>query len=67
MTQDKKPNSIFLKKSNLGKSLAVQWLGLGSIPGWGTKIPQATGCNQKKKNIKPFDSIENYHHLVLCA
>ena len=33
-----------------GNSLAVQWLGLhafivegqGSIPGWGTKIPQVT-------------------------
>ena len=38
-------------------SLAVQWLGLhaftaegaGSIPGGGTKIPQATRCGQKKK------------------
>ena len=35
-----------------------QWLGLGaftakgsgSIPGWGTKIPQAMGCGQKKKS-----------------
>ena len=34
----------------LGNSLAVQWLGRcaftaegrGSVPGWGTKIPQAT-------------------------
>ena len=23
--------------------------GLGSIPGWGTEIPQATWCGQKKK------------------
>ena len=38
-------------------SLAVQWLGLrastaggmGSIPGWGTKNPQAVRCGQKKK------------------
>ena len=37
-------------------SLAVQWLGFraltakgpGSIPGGGTKIPQATRCGQKK-------------------
>ena len=37
--------------------LAVQWLGLcaltaegpGSIPGRGTKIPQAVWCSQKKK------------------
>ena len=40
----------------LGNSLAVQWLGLGvltvrgrgSIPGRGTKIPQAQHCSQKK-------------------
>ena len=38
----------------------VQWLGLGaftakgpgSIPGWGTKNPQATWCGQKKKKKK---------------
>ena len=37
------------RKINLGKSLAIQWLGLelslltalGSIPGWGIKILQA--------------------------
>jgi len=23
--------------------------GLGSIPGWGTEIPQATWCGQKKR------------------
>ena len=46
------------KKTNLGNSLAVQWLvsctftaeGTGSIPGWGTKIPQAKWCGQKNKN-----------------
>ena len=40
-----------------GNSLVGQWLGLGaltaegpgSIPGRGTKIPQATRCSQKKK------------------
>ena len=40
-----------------GNSLAVQWLGLGaftakgqgSIPSWGTKIPQAAWLGQKKK------------------
>ena len=44
---------IFLK---WGNSLAVQWLALcaliaegpGSIPGQGTKIPQASWCGQKK-------------------
>ena len=45
--------------SLLENSLAVQWLGLsaftaedlGSIPGWGTKIPQAVQCGQKKKKV----------------
>ena len=45
------------KKTMRGNSLAVQRLGLctlsakgpGSIPGWGTKIPQATKQGQKKK------------------
>ena len=49
-----------LKKHPLGNSLAVQWLGLqpltaqglGSIPGWGTKIPQATRCGQKQQQQK---------------
>ena len=44
----------------LASSLAVQQLGLhaltvedlGSIPGWGTKIPQAIQSSQKKKKIK---------------
>ena len=43
-----KPEKVNRRK--LGSSLAVQWLGLhtltgqgaGLIPGWGTKIPQAT-------------------------
>ena len=41
-----------------GTSLVVQWLrlhasnagGMGSIPGWGTKIPHAMECG--KKNTK---------------
>ncbi|XP_033257416.1 uncharacterized protein C19orf44 homolog isoform X2 [Orcinus orca] len=40
-----------------GTSLAVQWLrlcasnagGVGSIPGWGTKIPHAARCGQEKE------------------
>ena len=40
-------------------SLAVQWLGLGTltaedpglIPGQGTKILQAVNCSQKKKKV----------------
>ena len=43
-----------------GNSLAVQGLGLraltaegpGSIPGWGTKIPQASQCGEKIKKKK---------------
>ena len=43
-----------------GTFLAVQWLRFhastegvtGSIPGWGTKIPQAEQCGQKKKERK---------------
>ena len=46
-----------IKTDPLGNSPAVQWLGLGaftargvgSIPGWGTKIPQAMQCGQKTK------------------
>ena len=47
-------------EKNLGNSLAVQWLGLGaftavglgSIPGWGTKILQLRPMwhSRKKKN-----------------
>ena len=45
-----------LLKAEGGSSLAVQWLGLGafiadipgSIPGGGTKIPQASWHGQKK-------------------
>ena len=43
-----------------GNSLVAQWLelraftaeGAGSIPGRGTKVPQATQCSQKTKNKK---------------
>ena len=46
-------------KGGPGTSLVVQWLGLrvstagglGSIPGWGTKILQATQCGQKKRVV----------------
>ena len=45
---------------NFGTSLVVQWLGLcaliakglGLIPGWGAKVPQAEQCCKKKKNQK---------------
>ena len=48
---------VKLNKQDPGNSLAVQWLVLctftakspGSIPGWGTKILQASRGSQKKK------------------
>ena len=40
--------SLFLETKEIGNSLALQWLALhftanstGSIPDWGTKVPQA--------------------------
>ena len=55
------------KREEVGNSLAVQWLrlttftadGAGSIPGWGTKILQATHCSQKKKKKKRGREQEN--------
>ena len=52
-----KKNTFIKEKCYKWDSLAVQWLGLGaftakgpgSIPGWGTKIPEATWGDQKKK------------------
>ena len=48
------------KKDVIGNSLVVQWLGvhaftaqgLGSIPGWGTKILQDARCGQKQRKEK---------------
>ena len=53
---------IILKNMILGNSLAVQWLGVSaltagglcSIPGWGTKIPQAVWYGQKKQQGLPW-------------
>ena len=53
---EKRPETIINNKHR--SSLVVQWLGLhastaggmGSIPGWGTKIPQAIQCAKKIKN-----------------
>ena len=51
-------SSLLKKKAVAGNSLVVHWLGLhgfpdkgqGSVPGGGTKIPEATWCSQKKKS-----------------
>ena len=55
-------DQVFRVKKNpiLGTPLVVQWLGLGtftsggtgSIPSWGTKIPQAGRHRQRKKKRK---------------
>ena len=37
---------------------------LGLIPGWGTKIPQAMRCSQKKKKSK-ISGESGLHCLVL--
>ena len=64
---------IFFKYS--GNSLAVQCLGLRAltargpclIPGLGTKIPQATGHSQKKKNPSALHNcVLSYVVFVLC-
>ena len=31
--------------------------GPGSVPGWGTKIPQAAQCGQKKKKVEALSMI----------
>ena len=57
------------KIPDLGNSLVVQWLGLhafiaegpGSIPGQGTKIPQAVSRGQKKKKSRFYP--ERYGQL----
>ena len=49
-----------IKNDSLGTFLAVQWLrlcasnarGVGLIPGWGTKIPQAAQYGREKKKKK---------------
>ena len=51
---------VQINKSILGNSMAVQWLGIhaftakdaGPIPGWGTKIPQASGPKKTKTKTK---------------
>jgi len=41
--------------------------GLGSIPGWGTKIPQAMKYSQKKKrNGKPIYEIRKANKVLIC-
>ena len=64
----------FLKKARLGTLLAVQSVrnhastagDLDSIPGWGTKIPNAMWSGQKKKKIeKQKKKKKNYQKTCL--
>ena len=51
------PSNKMSKEREMGNSLEVQLLrlgdftaeGIGSIPGWETKIPQSLQCDQKKR------------------
>ena len=55
-----KENLAESESTDMGTSLAVQWLRLcastagavGLIPGWGTKIPRAAQCGPTKKKKK---------------
>ena len=61
----------WLRRNILGSSLGFQWLGLcvstaggmGSIPGWGMKIPQTMWHGQKKKKKRTL--IAKWHELFL--
>ena len=57
--------SVLLNVLTFGTSLAVQWLklctstagGMGSIPGWETKILHAVQCSQNMNNKNKFVNI----------
>ena len=55
------PFSLMTEALGPGTSLMAQWFnvlrfhcrgGMGSIPGWGTNIPQAPQCGQRRKKEK---------------
>ena len=58
-----------------GNSLAVQWLGLhafttadrGSVPDWGTKIPQALQCGQNKDVSARIQAASSPGRTSVCA
>ena len=62
-----KSTLLFKKRKRDGEFSCGQWSGLctlttkdtGSTPGWGTKIPQATQCGQKKKKRERNVSLVN--------
>ena len=76
-----KVSSVYRNKENEGTSLVVQGLslcpftpwGMGSVPGWGTKILHAEWCGQKKRTlvnpipICPSPRWHSYQDLVTPA
>ena len=68
------PCGTVMLKKQCGTSLVVQWLrfytpdtaGMGSIPGWGTKIPHdaQNGLKKKKKAIKKEKKKKHHVHLL---
>ena len=63
-------NNLLLTLSKVhlqGTSLAAQWLrlcapnagGMGSIPGWGTKILNTTWCSQKRTHLQELVLLED--------
>ena len=62
----KEYKTIHKRNTNGWSSLTVQWLGLrtftadgtGSIPGWGTKIPQVQGQKKKKRKNKWLSNVK---------
>ena len=70
---------MYRSKENEGTSLMVQGLrlcpstpwGTGSVPGWGTKVPYAEWCGQKKMTsvnpICPTPRWHSYQDLVTPA
>ena len=68
------PCGIVMLKKQCGTSLVVQWLrfstpdtvGMGSIPGWGTKIPHDAQNGLKKKKTIKKEKKKKYHVHLLC-
>ena len=64
---------LFSKHSKIGTSLVVQWLrlyasnagGASSIPGWGTKIPHATGHKRSKITVPPSSQNCFENHMIV--
>ena len=59
--------TVISKELSFRNSVVVQWLGpcastaggMGSIPGQGTKIPQAAWCGQRKKKRRKEISFQS--------